>query len=193
MFQTKKRTNHILWIAQAGLLIALMVVVQLLTFAIPKSVPLVGQLFTGSLVNLVLIVGAGTLGLPGTAAAAILSPILAFAFGQMAFPQLIPVIAVGNLILVAITWIFFSHDGAHYQPASLVIDTTGIILGAVVKFLFLWLMVSKWIVPLLFNTKPIVANMISFMFSWPQLVTAIIGGFLSLLVLTIVRNSRIYL
>lgn len=185
MSELRHRPSQVVWIAEAGLLIALLVVVQLLTFAIPKGVPIVSQLFTGSLVNLVLIVGAGSVGFSGTAIAAVLSPVLAYAFGQMVFPQMIPVVALGNLIIVAVTWAFFGR--ASRNPGT---DILGIVLGAVLKTAFLWAATAWIMAPIFFAAKAAVGQKLVLMFSWPQMVTALIGGGLALLVLPAIRAYR---
>lgn len=180
-----RNQSKVVWVAEAGLLIALLIVVQLLTFAVPKGVPLIGQLFTGSLVNLVLIVGAGSVGFSGTAIAAVLSPVLAFAFGQMTFPQMIPVVALGNLVIVAVTWAFF-----HRENRKTGTDILGVVLGAVLKTAFLWLATAAVMVPVFFAAVPTVGKKLTLMFSWPQLVTALIGGMLALLIFPAVRSYR---
>lgn len=190
MPEMEKKRNRIFWVAQAGLLIALLVVVQLLTFLMPKSVPLIGQLFTGTLVNLVLIVGAGAVGFAGTAAAAVLSPVLAFAFGQMLFPPMIPVVAIGNLVIVTVTWAFFTQRGRQSRPLGPMSGIIGVVCGAVAKTAFLWLSTVLVVVPAFFGGKKVVAQLLSLMFSWPQLVTAFVGGSLALVVLRFIRVYR---
>lgn len=180
----------IMWVAQAGLLIALLVVVQLLTFAIPKSVPLVSQLFTGSLVNLVLIVGAGSAGFSATAIAAILSPVLALLFGQMSFPQMVPVVAIGNLVIVAITWAFFNKSAKMSGGAKVGLNIAGIIVGAIVKTAVVWATTLWLIIPAFFAGNAKVSKTLGLMFSWPQLVTALIGGAIALLILPRLKTSR---
>lgn len=188
-----KSTNNrktVTWVAEAGLLLALLVVVQLLSYAVPKSVPLVSQLLTGSLVNLVLIVGAGSVGFSGTAIAAILSPVLALLFGQMVFPQMVPVVAIGNLVIVAVVWAFFRSDGKLSKGSVFGFHIAGIAIGAVAKTVFLWAATSLLIVPIFFAGKAAIGQKLGMMFSWPQLVTAIIGGILALLVLSPIRTYR---
>lgn len=188
MSESAKNKKVITWVAEAGLLIALLVVVQLLTFVVPKSVPLVSQLFTGSLVNLVLIVGAGSVGFSGTAVAAVLSPVLALLFGQMTFPQMVPVVIAGNLVIVAVTWAFFRNDAKLPKSAGFGLDIAGIAVGAVAKTIVLWAATSWLIVPVFFAGNAKIGSKLSLMFSWPQLVTAIIGGILALLILPRIRT-----
>lgn len=179
-----KNSNYkrILWVAQSALLLALLVVVQLISKVIPPSVPLISQLVTGSLVNLILVVGAGSVGFSGTAVASVLSPVLAFAFGQMTFPQMVPVVALGNLVIVAITWAFFKkNNGAA--------NVLGIVVGAIAKCVFLWIATAALVVPLFYSGTKI-ASKLALLFSWPQGVTALIGGFLALLVLPAIRSAQ---
>lgn len=190
MATSTNNKKAIVWVAQAGLLIALLVVVQLLTFVVPKSIPLVSQLFTGSLVNLVLIVGAGSVGFSGTAIAAILSPVLALLFGQMSFPQMVPVVAIGNLVIVAVTWAFFKNSAKMSGGAKFGFNIAGIAIGAIVKTAVLWAATSWLIIPVFFAGNAKVGKNLSLMFSWPQLVTAIIGGVIALLILPRIRTSR---
>lgn len=185
---TTSNKKTITWVAEAGLLIALLVVVQLLTFVVPKSVPLVSQLFTGTLVNLVLIVGAASVGFSATAIAAVLSPVLAILFGQLLFPQVAPVVAVGNLVIVAVIWVFFKPGANKPKGSGLVLNIAGIAVGAVAKTAVLWAAVSWLIIPLFFVGNPKVGKNLALMFSWPQLITALIGGIIALLVLPPVRT-----
>jgi hypothetical protein len=185
----RKNPKAGVWVAEAALLLALLVVVQLLTFAVPKSVPLIGQLFTGSLVNMVLIVGVGSVGFSGTAVAAVASPLLAYAFGQMPFPQMIPVVAIGNLIIVAVLWAFL-RPGSSGKAPGMGRSVPGIVVGALAKTAFLWAATVWVMVPMFFNGKNAVAEKLSMMFSWPQGVTAIIGGILALLILPSIRVYR---
>lgn len=185
----RKNQKATVWVAEAALLLALLVVVQLLTFAVPKSAPLIGQLFTGSLVNMVLIVGVASVGYSGTAVAAVASPLLAYAFGQMAFPQMIPVVAIGNLVIITVLWAFLRPADSEGTP-GIGRSVAGIAVGAVAKTAFLWTATVWMIVPMFFGGKKPVAQKLAMMFSWPQMITAVIGGVLALLILPAIRTYR---
>lgn len=174
----------IVWVAQTALMLALLVVIQLISIG---TAPFLGQIITGSLVNLVLIVGAGSVA-SAAAVAAILSPLLAFVMGKMPFVQMVLVVAVGNLIIVVITWLFFR--GRNRISYGILADISGIVLGAIAKWLFLWGAVEWVVVPMFFAGNKNVADKLGLMFSWPQLVTALIGGVLSLFILPAVRSYR---
>lgn len=185
----EKSTNlkRILWVVYAALLLALIVLAQTLSKVIPASVPVVSQLVTGSLVNLVLIVGAATAGFSATAVAAVLSPVLAFSMGQMPFAPMIPVILLGNLIIVAIAWAFLRKDEKRIFALRYI---AGVIVGAAAKCAFLWAATALIVAPILSKNPKVPVSKLLLMFSWPQGVTALIGGILALLVLPAIRAYR---
>lgn len=188
MQNVKSQSKVLTIVAEAGLLTAMMVVIQLITLPI-KAVPLASQLVTGSLVNLVLILGAGTTGLIGAGLAGVLSPVLAVLFGQMAFPPLIPVVAIGNFLIVLISWAIFRLAREKEGGVRVLIAAAGIILGALVKTAFLWLGVTKIMTPLMGVTAQNAAKL-SLMFGLPQLITALIGGVFALAILPPVQKAR---
>ena len=178
-----RNSKRAAWLAQAALMLVLLYVVQLITIA---NIPLLGQIITGSLVNLVLIVAGGSIGLSASIVAAISSPAFAFLMGKMAFAQMIPVIAAGNVIIVVVAWAFFRNR--HRITFGMIADVGGIVFGAVAKWLFLW-GATLWIMlPVVFGGEQTVASKLGLMFSWPQLVTALIGGVLALFVLPAIRS-----
>ncbi|MCD6452757.1 MAG: iron hydrogenase [Dehalococcoidales bacterium] len=136
--------------------------------AIAVAAPLIGnQFITGPIVNATLIVATVLLGMkygilvglvPSTIAMAsgLLPPILA--------PQ-IPFIMVGNAILV-ITFGYLRQKNYWL----------GLVTGSVLKFAFLY-GTCKLISNLFVNQQ--VATNIAQMMSWPQLVTALVGGVLA--------------
>lgn len=81
-----------LWVAQTGVLLALLIVVQAVTSGLGNT------LVTGSLVNLILIVAVTTGGLASGITIALLSPLFAFIFGiGPAFPQIVFVLRLEML------------------------------------------------------------------------------------------------
>jgi ABC-type transport system involved in cytochrome bd biosynthesis fused ATPase/permease subunit len=56
--------------------------------------------------------------------------------------------------------------------------------------MFLWGMTVRLILPMFFAGKTKVAEKLSMMFSWPQAITAVVGGILALLVLPAIRTYR---
>ena len=61
-------------------------------------------------------------------------------------------------------------------------------VGAVTKFLALWLLIVKLVLPTLGLAEKQVAA-ISASFSWPQLVTAAIGGVLAVTIAPLIRKA----
>lgn len=109
---------------------------------------------------------------------AALSPILAFFLGiGPAIPHLIPFVILGNLVIVLVYWLVMEKTPLGTIPAWGV----GILAGAVAKTLVLWLGIVKLALPLIPGLKPQQIQVMSAMFSWPQLVTALIGGIVAAL------------
>jgi len=129
------------------------------------------QLVTGSVVNAMLLIAAGTVGMWSGIIIGCLTPIIAFLVGIMGFPLMIPFIMIGNSLYVML----FSM-----QKNKIL----GMILGALVKFI--WLAISVKYIIQLFNVK--VPLKIVQAFTTPQFVTAIIGGILGLIVISLLEN-----
>lgn len=164
MMTSEKKSIRL--ITRTAILLALTIVFQTLGRSIPLGQ--FNQFITGSLVNACLIVAAATTGLWGGAAVALLAPFGAILTGASIPLPFAPVIAVGNLILVLMFVLIRNNILA-------------IGVGAVLKFAFLFAGVNIF-VSLMDMASQKAAAMIA-TFSWPQLVTAIIGGVLALLVL----------
>lgn len=170
----KKKT---LWLTETAMLIALLIVLQ----AVTKSW---GQIVTGSFVNAVLALSVLTVGLWSGVVVAALSPFFAFMLGIG--PQLIaivPAIAVGNVVYVVVLWAL--TKGNKLRDLKTVIAW---IASAVCKFLTLYLIVVQVLCKVLPLKAPQVATF-STMFSWPQLITALIGTAVALLIAPIVRKG----
>lgn len=162
-----------LWVTRTGVLIALLVVLQWSTSAL-------GQYVTGSCVNAVLAIAALGAGVWSGVAVALLSPFCAKLFGiGPQLIQIIPAIAVGNLVFVLVL-----HFLCRKQKVL------GLIAAAAAKFLTLYLLVVKFIVPMLAaNLKPQQIATFSVMFSYPQLITALIGGAVALVIVPVLKRS----
>ena len=172
-----KNKKTIRWITRTAIFIALLVVVQAATAALGN------QFVTGSAVNLILIVSVMTCGLSSGAAVAVVSPVLAKLFGIGPLWQIVPMIMVGNLVLVLVWRLLGARDPRKvWYPVALA-------AAAGCKFGVLWLGVTKWIVPIVLGLPEQKAAVVSAAFSWPQLVTALIGGVLAVLVLPVVKKA----
>lgn len=170
----KKKT---LWLTETAMLIALLVVLQ----AVTKSW---GQIVTGSFVNAVLALSVLTVGLWSGVVVAALSPFCAFLLGIG--PQLIavvPAIAVGNVVFVTVLWAL--TKGHKIKDWKTIIAWAA---SAVCKFLTLYLIVVQVLCKVLPLKEAQIATF-STMFSWPQLITALIGGAVALIVAPAVRKA----
>ncbi len=173
-------------LTRTGLAVALIVAAQFIGKLLPAGAVLFGpfsvnQLVTGSLVNLILILSALVIGLWPAAAVGVLSSILASIIGVgPIFPIITPAIAVGNCIIVAAAAFLSKKDGVLKLPA--------VAVGAAAKCAFLWATV-----PFLFRfipeIKPPQAQMLSVMFSWPQFITAAVGGVLAMLIVPALKKA----
>ena len=170
----KKKT---LWIAETAVMIALLVALQGLTKP-------AGQFVTGSCVNLILGVSTLVGGLWCGLTVALLSPFFAFALGiGPALIQIVPAIAVGNIVLVLVLWLI-CRKAKKLSPLSY----GGAVVASVCKFAVLYALVVLLLLPLLGLPEKQVA-MMSAMFSWPQLVTALIGSFLAVTVAPVICKA----
>lgn len=180
----EKRAVH--FVTYTGLGIAMILVAQFLGKAMPAGAVIAGpfsvsQLVTGSLVNAVLFVFTAYVGVSSGVLAGIISAVLASLIGVG--PQvlvIVPLIAAGNVLLSVLFWLF-AVKYIRIMPAAAVIAAVG-------KCAFLW-----GTVPLFIHAVGVPAQqaaMLSVMFSWPQGITALIGGVLALLILARLRNKN---
>lgn len=150
------------FITRTAVLLAITIVIQFIKMP---------QLITGSIVNAMLITSGGIIGVWSGISIGLLTPIIAFIVGLMGFPILIPFIMIGNAIYV-------------YFFLLIKNNIIGMIIGAIIKFLWLALSVKyllQW-----FNIK--VQLKIIQAFTLPQLFTAIIGGIIGLFFIYILKN-----
>lgn len=172
------QNKKILWITRTAVLLALLIALQ---WATAGTQVFAGQYITGSCVNAVLAVAVLYAGLWSGASVALLSPFFAKLLGiGPPLIQIIPAIAAGNLIYVLMLHLLGKHLKAFTIPAA-----------AIGKFLTLYLLVVKWIVPMLAaNLKPQQITTFSVMFSYPQIITAIIGGILAMGIVSALRKAK---
>ena len=182
----KNQQKAIRFICQTALGIALVVLAQLLGKLFPAGAVVIGplsvtQLITGSLVNCVLFVFAARTGVLAGICIGLFSSFLAFLLGiGPALVQVVPVVACGNALLAGLFGL--SCNKGWKQEIAMVVC-------AVVKCAFLWASVPAVIASL--GTVPAKqAAVMSAMFSWPQGVTALIGGVLALVILPRLKKAN---
>ena len=127
--------------------------------------PLAGNQFvTGTIVNASLLVSVALFGLGGAISLCFIPSIISLFTGLLPFVMapMIPFIIMGNVLLVLV------FDLLRRRNFFL-----GVVPGALLKFSFLFL-TSNYLIH--FFVKEAVASKIAVMMSWPQLVTALLGG-----------------
>lgn len=175
----KMKFDKIKWMTRTAVLLAVLVLLQFVTKPL-------GQLVTGSAVNFVLIASVVLGGLASGIVVAAVSPFLAYALGiGPAFIQLIPFIALGNLLLVLVYGLVLKRS------QTLAYWLIAVISATLLKFIVLYLGIVQLALPLISDIKAPQLTALSAMFSWPQLVTAAIGGVLAwILIPTLQRAIR---
>jgi hypothetical protein len=171
--------NNLLWVTRTAVFTALLIVWQYFSKGIG------GTLVTGSGVNLLLILAVMTCGLSCGLSVAALSPILAFFAGIQGQLVLVPFICLSNIVL-AVTW----HIVGNFSkfPALIRLSAAAVI-GASAKFAVCYLGVVKVAVPLLIRPPAEKAAAMSAAFSFPQLITALIGGAACVVALPLIKSA----
>lgn len=176
--------RKIRWITETAVMLALLVVLQALTKPM-------GQLVTGSFVNAVLAITALVAGLGSGITVAVISPVLAYLLGIAPQILTVPAIMIGNgVYVILLCWI----AGADNRKVGKQI--AGWLVAACAKFAALYAVVV-WIICGLLAENLLASGMLKepmlkalpATFSWPQLVTALIGGAVALLIVPVLRKA----
>ena len=172
------------WITETAVMLALLVALQALTKGF-------GQLVTGSCVNAVLAVTVLTAGLGSGIVVAVISPVLAYLLGIAPQILVVPAIMVGNTVFVVLLRLIAGGDSK-----KVVRQIAAWLAAALAKFAVLYLIVGKIIcgvmAPSLLAAGSLKEPMLKALpatFGWPQLVTALIGGGIALLIVPVLRKA----
>lgn len=176
--------KKILWITETAALLALLITLQILTKP-------AGQLVTGSFVNAVLAISVLTAGIGSGIAVAVLSPVLAYLLGIAPQILTVPAIMAGNCVFVAVLYFVAGKDGRKYFR-----QLAAWLSAAVAKFAVLYAVVV-WLICGVFADALLAAGMLKApmlktlpaMFSLAQLITALIGGAVALIIAPVVRKA----
>jgi len=175
--------KRILWITQTAIFIALLVSVQAVTRPF-------GQFATGSCVNFILVSACILIGLPSAAVVATVSPIFAFLIiGVPAFPLLIPFMMAGNVVLVVVIHFISGKSFSDLTRRAYIRIGVAAVAGAVIKFLVLWVGIVQIALSFIPDIKQPQIDAMSLTFSWPQLVTALIGSILAIAVIPRLKKA----
>ena len=176
------------WITETAVMLALLVALQWLTKPF-------GQLVTGSCVNAVLAITVLLAGMSSGITVALISPLCAFLLRIAPnFVTVLPIM-LGNVCFVTLLRLIAGTGRSLWrQPVALAV-------AAGAKFAVLYLLVVKVICGLatgaLLGKKlgsivvlaPPMLELLPAMFSWPQLVTALIGGGIALVCVPPIRKA----
>lgn len=176
--------KKIRWITETAIMLALLVTLQALT----KSF---GQFVTGSCVNAVLAVTVLFAGLSSGITVAVISPILAFLLNIAPQILTVPAIMVGNTVFVVLLHFLADRTGKNIGK-----QVAAWLIAAVAKFAALYFIVVKIICGVMAESllasgamKEPMLKALPATFSWPQLVTALIGGAVALAIVPVLRKA----
>lgn len=171
--------KNVLWVTQTAAAIALLIVMQAVT------APLGNTLITGSIVNLILVVSVMILGLPAGLTVSAVSPVFAKLLGIGPLWEIIPFIMLGNMVLVLL-WHLIGKKSFAKQPLP---HLTAGVIASVAKFLVLYGTIVKIAIPYLLRLPDGPAKAITATFSLPQLVTALIGSGVAIVILPLLQKA----
>ena len=177
-------SKKIRWITETAVMLALLVCLQALTKPI-------GQLVTGSCVNAILAVSALVGGLSSGLVVALCSPVLAFLLGIAPQILTVPAIMAGNSVFVILLSVLADKTGK-----NIIKQIIAWIVAAAAKFAALYAIVVLLICGVLSENllaagvlKAPMLNALPATFSWPQLITALIGGAVALSITPILKKA----
>ena len=177
-------SKKIRWITETAVMLALLVCLQALTKPM-------GQLVTGSCVNAILAVSALVGGLSSGLVVALCSPVLAFLLGIAPQILTVPAIMAGNSVFVILLSVLADKTGK-----NIIKQIIAWIVAAAAKFAALYAIVVLLICGVLSENllaagvlKAPMLNALPATFSWPQLITALIGGAVALSITPVLRKA----
>jgi hypothetical protein len=177
-------SKKIRWITETAVMLALLVCLQALTKPM-------GQLVTGSCVNAILAVSALVGGLSGGLVVALCSPVLAFLLGIAPQILTVPAIMAGNSVFVILLSVLADKTGK-----NMIKQIIAWIVAAAAKFAALYAIVVLLICGVLSENllaagvlKAPMLNALPATFSWPQLITALIGGAVALSITPVLKKA----
>jgi riboflavin transporter len=167
-------------LVRSSLLLAIVIVIQV----IGKNIPAISQSFVGPAINAILIIAAVLCGTWWGAAVGSLTPILALLIGQLAAPMgpFVPFIMIGNIIYVVSYGIMKKYPKGNYA---------GIAIGSFLKYGFLSISASKLAALFKLGIPDKVVSKLIVAMGLPQLITALIGGFIALVFIEILKRRKI--
>ncbi len=171
-----------LWITRTGLLLALLIALQAITRPL-------GQLVTGSCVNALLALSAGLCGTACGLTVALLSPVFAWLLGIAPQILVVPAIMLGNAVFILV---LSRSPRSGLQIRQLACWLAAACAKAAVLYSLVKLVLCGCLAPALTAQGLLSQAMqkaLPLQFSWPQLVTALIGGGVAMLLVPAVKKA----
>jgi hypothetical protein len=149
-------------------MLALTIMFQSLRFVIPLP-PLMSTFLIGTLINASLLIAVRAIGLNPALLIACVTPVVAWLQQLLPLPVFIVPVAIGNCLYV---WLYYRLRRAGPEWAA--IGSAAVGKAAFFYLAFSWLL--SWLA-----LPPVLSKGLLFVMSWPQLITGMAGGFVSLL------------
>lgn len=167
-------SRKIQFMTRTALMLALVITVQLAGRMLPNS-----NFIVGPLVNACLLVSTALAGVWSGIIISVLSPFSSLINNHApvaaALLPFAPFIAAGNAVYVLSYYLLRKKNAA-----------IGIGIGAVLKFGFLYAAINLFLQLFSF---PKFAKVLTVLFGWPQLITALIGGVIALAAIRALKNN----
>ena len=172
------------WITETAIMLALLVTLQALTKPM-------GQLVTGSFVNAVLAVSVLVGGLWCGVTVAVISPVLAYLLSIAPQILTVPAIMVGNAVFVLLLYFLADPSGKNLVKQGIAWVTAALAKFAALYAIVVWVICGVLAESLLASgaLKQPMLKALPATFSWPQLITALIGGAVALLIVPTLRKA----
>lgn len=176
--------KNIRWVTETAVMLALLVALQYITKPL-------GQLVTGSFVNAVLAVTALVAGLSGSITVALISPVLAYLLGIAPQILTVPAIMAGNTVFVVLLYYLAGKDSKKVLRQISAWAAAAAAKFAALYAIVVWLICGVFAESLMASgvLKAPMLKALPATFSWPQLVTALIGGGVALVITPVLRKA----
>ena len=158
-----RNNTYLKTLARGSVLLTMAIVAQEIRLFLPLP-PLLSIIVIGTMLNAIMVIAVRYANLPAAVMISAILPLFAFMQGHVIVPLMIPVIFLGNFVLVLICDRFWGKGA--------------IILAPVLKTFTLY-MLSKILLSVL-GLQNKVVDAILLRMGWPQLITAILGIILAM-------------
>ena len=166
-------------LARSGLLLALLLTVQALRLVLPLP-PFITMFGIGSAVNACLLAATLFAGWRAALFMAVIAPVVAWLQQMLPLPILIVPVAVANVVYLTVFFWLFRRQ-----------RWVAVLAAATAKMAGMYA-ATDWL--LRFVALPeLPAKLLRLMFSWPQLVTGVLGGALCILIVERLRKTGVYM